>query len=74
MPDGKSSYRTDKHRAFALVNQGQAFWVNEAHTGVQKLSDPEIELLRPREWTKANWDLIPSPEWPPGPIVWQVLT
>ncbi len=74
LPDGKSSYRTNKHRAFAIVKQEKGFWVNEGRTGVQMLSDPEIELLKPREWTRANWSLIPSPDWPPGPTVWQVAT
>jgi len=74
MPDGKSSYRTDKHRAFAIVKSKKGFWVNEQHTGVQKLSDPEIEMLKPRQLSRANWDLIPSPDWPPGPTVWQIAT
>ena len=74
LPDGKSSYRTDKHRAFSIVKNGRGFWVNEAHTGVQMLSDPEAALVQPREWTKANWCPIPSPAYPPGPLVLQVVT
>ena len=74
MPDGKTSYRTDKHRAFSIVKRDEGFWVNEAHTGVQMISKPELELLKPREWTKANWQPSPSPAYPAGPLVLQVVT
>jgi len=70
LPNGNSSYRTTNSRAFSIVQQGDGFWVNEAHMGVQLYLKPE--LVKPRGMNNSHfydvWDIFPSD----GIPMWQV--
>lgn len=43
-----------------MVKRGDGFWVNEQHGGVQLLAKREALLVRPRQFTKANWEVLES--------------